>query len=267
MTAIPVQAQQRPILTEDPDPIGDGKMLIEAGVDHTWTQRFPVSGLEGNLLRGPLLGISTGIGPSVELQVDDLSWSRLAIHERFEAPLSWIVKSGPDSTSSVEDIVVATKIRLVRETGARPSFGFRFATRLPLGGNEKGIGLDTMSFFQSLLVGKSLRTTRVVGNFGYAILSNPIVATRQNDVLTYGLSLVHGLRTFAIVADINGWLSTRRGTPPPGTETRSTATFGLRYPLGRVRFDGGYFIGVTASDERSGVKGGITWAFNSFLGE
>ena len=30
-------------------------MLLEAGVDHTWTQRFPVSGLQGNLLRGPLL--------------------------------------------------------------------------------------------------------------------------------------------------------------------------------------------------------------------
>ena len=55
--------------------------------------------------------------------------------------------------------------------------------------------------------------------------------------------------------------------PPPGTETRGTATVGLRYPKGQVRFDGGFYTGLTASDERTGVKGGLTWTFESFLGE
>ena len=260
-------AQQRPLLTEDPDPIGAGKMLIEAGIDHAWEQRFPVSGLEGNLLRGPLLGLSNGIGPSAEVQLDGLSWSRLAIKERFDAPLSSMVESLGDSTSSVDDIVVGTKVRLLSETGGRPSFGLRFATRLPNAGNEKGIGTDTMDFFQSILVAKSIRSTRVVGNFGLAILSDPTRGDRQNDVLTYGFSLVHGLGSVAVVADVNGWVSTRGGTPPPGTDTRGTATFGLRYPVGQIRLDGGYYTAVTASDDRSGVTGGITWTFESFLGE
>jgi hypothetical protein len=260
-------AQQRPLLTEDPDPVGEGKMLIEAGVDHTWAQRFPVSGLEGDLLRGPLLGISTGVGTSAELQLDGLSWSRLAIQERFDAPLSSVVESTGDTTSSVEDIVVGTKVRLMSETAGRPSFGLRFATRLPNAGNEKGIGLDTMDFFQSILVGKSIQSTRVVGNVGLAILSDPTRGDRQNDVLTYGFSVVQGLRTVALVAGVNGWVSTRGGTPPPGTETRGTATFGVRYPLGQVRLDGGVYTAVTGSDDHTGVKAGITWIFNSFLNE
>ena len=262
----PVSAQQRPVLTEDPDPVGEGKMLIEAGVDHTWTQRFPVSGLEGHLLREPLLGLSSGMGSSSELQVDGLSWSRLAIRTRFDAPLSSTVESGGPSTASVDDIVIGAKTRVLRETAHRPSIGLRFATRLPNAGNEKGIGTDTMDFFQSLLVAKSIRSTRVVGNIGMGILSDPVRGDRQNDVLTYGVSVVQRLRRVALVADVNGWVSTRAGTPPVGTDTRGTATFGVRYPIGRVRFDGGFYTALTSSDARTGVTGGITWTFDSVLG-
>jgi hypothetical protein len=242
-------------------------MLLETGADHTWTQRFPVSGLQGNLLRGPLLGISSGMGSSSELQLDGLSWSRLTIRERFDAPLSSIVESRGNSTASIDDIVIGAKTRLLRETQGRPAIGLRFATRLPNAGNEKGLGTDTMDFFQSLLIGKSIGSTRVVGNFGMAILSDPTRGDRQNDVLTYGFSVVHRVRTFAIVADANGWVSTRAGTAPPGTDTRGTATFGLRYPMGQVRLDGAFYTALTASDERSGVTGGLTWTFDSVLGK
>ena len=267
MLAVPAAAQQRPLLTEDPDPVGEGRMLIEAGIEHAWSQRYSVSGLEGDLLRGPLMGISTGVGSSAELQLDGVSWSRLAIRERFDAPLSSIVTAQGESTSSVEDLVVGTKVRLMRESSSRPSLGLRFATKLPNAGNEKGLGLDTMDFFQSLLVGKSIASTRVVGNIGMAILSDPTRGDRQNDVLTYGFALVQSFPSFAIAGDVNGWVSTRAGVPPPGTETRGTATIGVRYPVGPVRFDGGFFAGLTGDDERKGIKGGLTWAFDSFLGD
>lgn len=268
LTATSSFAQQRPLLSEDPDPIGQGKMLIEGGVEHTWTQRYSVSGLEGNLLRGPLVGITTGIGSSAEIQIDGVSWSRLAIRERFNAPLSSLVSSQGDSTASVEDLVLGTKVRLLRETGRRPSVGLRFATKLPNAGNEKGLGLDTMDFFQSLLVAKSIRSTRVIGNLGMAILSDPTRGDRQNDVLTYGFSIVHTLPSLAVVGDVNGWISTRAGVALPGTETRGTATIGFRYPVGEgVRLDGAFFTALTASDERNGIKGGLTWTFDSFLGE
>ena len=60
LSAGPVAAQQRPLLTEDPETIGDGLILLETGIDHAWDQTFTVSGLEGNVLRGPLLGPASG---------------------------------------------------------------------------------------------------------------------------------------------------------------------------------------------------------------
>ena len=125
---------------------------------------------------------------------------------------------------------------------------------------------ECMDFFQSLLAAKTVQSVRLVGNIGFAILSDPTRGDRQNDVLTYGFSLARAFSQAAeIVGEINGRLSTRRGTPPPGTETRATMIFGLRYTRGAVRFDGGVFTGFTALDPRLGLTGGLTWVFESFL--
>ena len=69
-------AQQRPLLTEDPEPIGDRLVLLEAGVDHTWNHIYPVSGLKGTLLRAPRLGFSFGMGSQAEIRIDGVSISR-----------------------------------------------------------------------------------------------------------------------------------------------------------------------------------------------
>src|SRR4029450_12313010 len=47
--ARPVAAQQRPLVTEDPETIPPGRVLVEGGVDFAHDQEYPVSGLEGNL--------------------------------------------------------------------------------------------------------------------------------------------------------------------------------------------------------------------------
>ena len=259
-------AQQRPLLTEDPEPIGDGLILLETGIDRTWDETFVVSGLKGDLLRGPLLGFSFGMGPNAEVQVDRVSFSRLRIEDRYDAPLSHMLDVSGDSTSSFDDMVVGAKVKMASEGARMPAVALRFATRLPNAGNERGIGLDAMNFFQSLLVGKTVQSVRLVGNIGFAILSDPTRGDRQNDVLTYGFSLARAFSQAAeIVGEINGRLSTRRGTPPPGTETRATMIFGLRYTRGAVRFDGGVFTGFTALDPRLGLTGGLTWVFESFL--
>ena len=104
-------------------------------------------------------------------------------------------------------------------TGGAPAFGFRFATKLPNASNESGIGLDTTDFFASLLVGKTVRSIRIVGNVGLGILGDPTRGDRQNDVLTYGVSLARAVTQAAeLVGEINGRLDTRNGDPPPGTE-------------------------------------------------
>jgi hypothetical protein len=258
-------AQQRPLTTEDPETIGAGRVLLEAGLDYTHEADFPVSGLEGHLFRFPLIGVSIGISSIAEIQLDGGLFNRLTITQRTVAPLSDMVTATGDSTSSIEDIVIGTKIRLVPEGVTRPSFGFRFATKLPNASNESGIGLDTTDFFASVLVAKTVQSIRVVGNGGMAILGDPTRGDRQNDVLTYGLSLARAVTTAAeIVGEVNGRFDVRNGDPPPGTGSRGIFRVGTRYTIGGWRGDASLFIGLTSNDPSVGFGAGFTYVFNAF---
>ncbi|HSL21826.1 MAG TPA: transporter [Vicinamibacterales bacterium] len=258
-------AQQRPLVTEDPETIGAGNVLVEAGFDYGREQFFPVSGLEGNLLRLPLVGASFGISSIAEIQLDGGFYNRLTIAERREAPLADMVTATGDRTTSVEDIVVATKVRVLGEAPGRPAIGLRFATKLPTASNESGIGLDTTDFLVSALVGKTVQSIRVVANLGLGILGDPTRGDRQNDVLLYGLSLARAIAEgVEIVGEINGRADTRDGEPPAGTEGRAVMRFGGRYTRGTARVDAGLLLGMTSRDPGIGFTAGVTWVFRGF---
>ena len=57
-------------MTEDPETIGAGRVLIEGGIDYFRDVEYPASGLTGHLRRFPLIGISLGIGSVGEAQID-----------------------------------------------------------------------------------------------------------------------------------------------------------------------------------------------------
>jgi hypothetical protein len=252
-------------VTEDPETIGAGRVLVEGGIEYARDMPYPVAGLEGDLLRVPLLGASIGLSSIAEIQVDGLSYNRLTITERVDAPLSGMVTATGDSTSSIEDLVIGTKVRLVSEGASRPSMGVRFATRLPNASNESGLGLDTTDFFASLLVAKTIQSVRVVTNIGVGILGDPTRGDRQNDVLTYGLSFARALTQAAeVVGEVNGHVDTRAGDPPPGTDSRSTVRLGARYTIASVRADAAILVGVTARDPGLGFAAGVTYVFNAF---
>ena len=230
MLARPAIAQQRPLVTEDPEPIGAGRVLLETGIDFADDQHYPASGLAGDLWRVPTIGISVGIGSIAEFQIDGGPFNHLSIQHREPAPLSDLLTVTGDGTSDVEDIVIGTKIRLVAEAPKHPSFAFRFATKLPNAGNEKGLGLDTTDFYASLLVAKTVQSIRIVGNFGLGILADPTVGDRQNDVATYGLSFARALTDRAeVVGEVNGRVSTRERCSIPGY--RDPRAPELRRPL------------------------------------
>ncbi len=266
LSAATAAAQQRPLLTEDPEPIGAGRVLIESGIDYAHDQHYPVSGLEGNLWRIPTLGVSVGISSIAELQIDGGIYDGLDITKRNSgAPLSSLLTVTGTSTHDAEDIVIATKIRLLAESMGRPALGVRFATKLPNASNESGLGLDTTDFFMSLLGAKTVQSVRVVGNVGFGILADPIVGNRQNDVLTYGLSFARAMTQQAeLVGELNGRVSTRSGDAFPGTESRGLLKVGGRYTRGTVRLDAGVFVGLTATDPTIGFTAGVTYVFNAF---
>ncbi|MGC4081333.1 MAG: hypothetical protein QM736_04270 [Vicinamibacterales bacterium] len=228
-------------------------------------QRYPVSGLEGNLLRLPTLGVSIGISSIAELQIDGGLYERLSISTRETAPLSSLLNFTGDRTHDVSDIVVGTKVRMVGESSSHPSLAIRFATKLPNAGNEAGLGLDTTDFFASLLTAKNVQSLRLVGNVGFAILGDPTSGNRQNDVLTYGVSMARALTNRAeVVGELNGRANTRSGGAFPGTESRSTLRVGGRFTTGSVRLDAGALVGLTNDGPTIGMTAGLTWVFSAF---
>ncbi len=259
-------AQQRPLVTEDPETVGAGRVLLEAGFDVAHDQQYPVSGLNGNLLTVPTIGISVGLISIAEFQIDGAPYSRLNVTGRNpNAPLASLLTFSGTSTHDVQDIVVATKIRVVPESATRPAFGLRFATRLPNAGNESGLGLNTTDFYGWVLGAKTVESVRVVGNIGAGILSDPTNGHRQNDVLTYGLSFARALTQQAeVVGELNGRVSTRSGDPFPGTESRGLLKLGGRYTRNSIRFDAGVYFGLTTFDPTIGFTAGFTYVFNAF---
>ena len=264
--AVPAAAQQRPLLTEDPEAIGAGRVLLEGGVEAAYKQKYPVSGLQGNLVKIPTIGVSIGISPIAEMQIDGGFFNRLAIRDRNPgAPLARLVDVTGAATRDVEDMIIGMKVRLAPEGLRRPSFGFRFATKLPNADTEHGLGPDTLDFFASVLSAKTHESLRIVGNIGLGILSDATDGTRQNDVLTYGISLARALTARAeFVGEVNGRVSTRAGAAFPGTETRGQMRFGARYTRNPVRLDAGLYFGLTPDDPKVGLTFGATYVFNAF---
>ncbi|MSO30872.1 MAG: hypothetical protein EXQ48_08015 [Acidobacteria bacterium] len=262
----PAVAQQRPLATEDPESIGAGRVLVEAGLDYAHGESYPVSGLQGNVWRVPTIGVSVGISPIAEIQIDGGFYNRLTITNRNSAaPLASALTVAGTTTHDVEDVVIGTKIRLVAEAAGRPAFGIRFATRLPNASNESGLGSDTTDFFMSMLVAKTVQSVRVVGNLGFAILADPTRGDRQNDVVTYGLSIARAVtERVEFVGEVNGRQSTGSSDPFPGTESRGLLRFGTRYTRGSLRLDGGVFVGMTSVDPTIGLTTGFTYVFNAF---
>ena len=260
------EAQQRPLVTEDPEPIGAGRVLIEGGFDYSWGQHYPVSGLQGDQLRLPTLGVSVGISSIAEFQLDGGLFNHLSVTTRDPgAPLASLVTFTGTSTNDVEDIVIATKIRVAPEQGNRPSFALRFATKLPTASNESGLGTDSFDFYTSLLAAHAIKSVRVVGNVGFGILADPSSGNRQNDVLTYGVSAARAITEPAeVVVEINGRVNTRSDSALPGSETRGTLRLGGRYTRGPARYDVGVLFGLTTVDPTFGITAGFTYVFNGF---
>lgn len=266
VTAMPAAAQQRPLVTEDPETIGGGNILIEGGVDVQREVFYPVSGLQGNLLRLPVLGLSFGLSSIAELQIDGGFYNRLTVTSREPAALSGQLDFTGDRTSDVEDLVVATKLRLLSETASRPAFGLRLATRLPNASNESGLGLDTTDFYASALIGKTVQSVRIVGNLGLGILGDPVRADRQADALTYGFSLARAVRQgVELVGEVNGrYVSGSSDNRPHGTDSRAAMRVGGRITRSTVRVDAGIVIGMTSRDPSFGFTAGLTWVFHGF---
>jgi hypothetical protein len=260
----PAFAQQRPLQTEDPETIGSGRILIEAGIDYNRDVYYPVSGLRGNLFSVPTLGVSLGVSSIAEIQMQIGGYQRLTITDQVaRAPLAQFLQLDGDTTDDLEDMHVGAKVRLVSETANRPSIASRFSTRLPNAGNESGLGKDMQDFETSILLAKTIRSVRVVGNVGLLMLGNPTQPAAQDDLLFYNLSVARAVSQAAEVVGEFVGRANFANTTTPGAEDRGLLRFGARYTQAGVRLDGAILFGLSPRDPEIGFTAGFTWVFNA----
>jgi len=261
--AVVAYGQQRPLLTEDVDIIPPGSMRIEAGIDFVQRAKYPVSGLTGDLTRAGVIGITIGLAPNVEVQLEGVAQNFLSINSRGPSAIPLNVAPGANSTNDVGDFTLWTKIKLRNETAHLPSIGFRFGVQLPNSNQGRGIGLNQTNAYGQVLFGKKFgQDARVntFGNLGIAILTAPTGLFSQNDVLTYGLAgIVRLNRQFSLAGEVNGRANTRPGSGPLGTESQGEARLGMQVRASGLRFDFAGIKGLTKLSPRSGLTVGVTY--------
>jgi hypothetical protein len=258
-----IRAQQRPLITEDVDIISPGTMRVSAGVDFMQRARYPVSGLEGDLTRGGVLGVTFGLAPNVEVEIQGVAQNFLSINSRGRSSIPLSVAATDNSTHDTGDFSLSTKIKVRNESGHWPSVGFRFGVQLPNSNQATGIGLNQTNAYGQVILGKKFgQDARVntFANLGIGILGVPTQTFAQNDVFTYGFASIIRLdKTFSLVGEVNGRANTRPGTGPLGTESQGEARVGMQVRASGLRFDFAGIAGLTRFSPRSGLTVGVTY--------
>jgi hypothetical protein len=256
-------AQQRPLVTEDVDIIPPGTIRIEAGIDFMQGAKYTVSGLKGDLTRVGVIGVSFGMGPNVEFQIEGVAQNYLSINSRGPSAIQLNLAPNANSTNDTGDFTLSAKFKLRNETRRGPSLGFRFGVQLPNSSQGTGIGLNQTNAYGSILVGKKFGEDgrfNTFGNIGLAILTAPTQLFSQNDVLTYGVAGIYRLnKQFSIAGEVNGRANTRPGNGPLGTESMSEARLGMQIHASGLRFDFAGIKGLTSFSPNSGFTVGVTY--------
>jgi hypothetical protein len=255
-------AQQRPLVTEDPETIGSGRVLLEGGFELDDDQSNEAYGVTGDISHIGTFGASVGISPNGEIQIDGGLIQRLDISDRtLGAPLFATLRLAPtEQSSGFADLVLATKIRFASETDTRPAFGVRLGAKLPTADEHKGIGLGTTDFFVSALVAKTVQSVRTVGNIGLFVLGNPENAQDSATALGFGVSIARALTNeFEVVGELNGRLTPFEEIVPAGLESRAVFRLAGRYTYSLLRVDFGVVAGITSRDPSFGISAGATY--------
>jgi hypothetical protein len=252
-------AQQRPLLTDDAQVVPFGRVRAEFGIEFLQGQRYSLSGLEGDLTRLGVVSAHVGVGELAEFQISGVVQDFLSVTRRTPPVIA------PDfagnATSDVGDLVLATKLKLMREKERRPALAFKVSVQLPNASNESGLGADETNFFASLLLEKHFGRVRGLANIGLAILGSPVTPNSQTDLMTYGLAFVVPVhRKVNFVTEIHG----RQGAERLGNENHSQARFGAQILAGGLRWDLAAIAGLKRLDADTGVAIGVTYEFQAF---
>lgn len=259
-------AQQRPLLTDDVDTTPPGAIEISAGADFFQNEKFPLSGIKGDLTRVGDIRIKSGFAPNVEIQVEGVLQNFVAINSQTPSYIPLQVTG--NSTNDFGDFIFSTKIRLRNETKNLPAIGFKFGFQMPNSNQARGIGTNQINVFSKIILQKrfgsknknNVSRLNTYGNLGLGIMTAPLAQFTQNDVLLYGLAGIYRVSDrLNIASEVNGRISTRRGNAPIGTESIGQFRIGAQIRASGLRFDTAAIFGLTQFSPRSGFTFGVTY--------
>lgn len=254
-TLVPLYGQNRPFVTEFVDTVEKDKARLELGFEFFQDAKFRLSGLEGDLSRLGVFGLRIGAGDRVEIQVLGSVQDFLNIERRFPAPLADDLDFSGNSTSAFGDLILGTKVQMVREKPGWPGLGFRLAVQLPNASNESGLGVDETNVFSSFLLQKRVRDLTVLLNLGLALLGDPLDGGAQDDLLSYGIGLRYSAHPrFNLLSDFYG----RTGPGGIGTEEQARLRFGTQILAAGLSWDIAGMVGLRDTDPDVGVIFGIS---------
>jgi len=146
-----------------------------------------------------------------------------------------------------------------------PSLAFRPSVQLPNASSAKGLGLNSTQFYGTFIFGKHFGKLSTFSNLGLGILSNPIQAGVQNDVLVYGVAGIYPMSNKVSVAtEVFGRWSIRGDSAPLGTESLSQFRLGVQIHGAGFRWDVAGIAGLSKYSPNSGITFGITKDFRLF---
>ncbi|MFQ5797063.1 MAG: hypothetical protein ACE5H0_00055 [Bacteroidota bacterium] len=241
---------QRPVLvTEEPFTLGDGNQVIGLGFEYLRKSSSDEGISLSRLWKVPVLQVEVGLGERVNFQ---LHW-RGGLFAR---------SSDGANASDFGDLFLATKILILRETHGLPALGFKYAVKLPMTGDEKGLGSDNTDFFGSLLFSRKIGIVASRLNLGIGILGHPRAQNAQDDIYTYGAALLLPIKqSVALFVETAGFFG------PFEDDDKLVGRLGLqvrRFDLGWAAF-GGVKLSGTPRDFSTAFELSERWGIGVFV--
>lgn len=255
-----VMAQQRPLVTEDIEIVSPGSVRFELGLDFQQDRNFPLSGLNGDLSRLGVVSLTIGLAPNVEIEYGGVIQNFLSVNRQYRAsaiPLR--LTPSTNSTRGFGDFYMATKVKMRSETRRMPAIGSRFGVEMPNSDQSRGIGLNQINLFSTVIAGKTFGRLRLYGNIGLGIYTAPLELFTQNDMILYGLAATYRWSDrLTLAGELQGRANTRRSVPL-GTESEGVARIGARIRAAGLTWDVSGIRGIHRDDARTGISIGLSY--------